>query len=291
MAVYEHSYKPYTGVMSPEWSRFLIIPRHALKDVFQSKLFVAFFGLCFIGPLVMAILIYLHYNSNALLIMELRISDLVRIDEGFFQLFVEIQSSLAFLMALLIGPPLVSRDMANNALPLYLCRPFSRAEYVVGKMSVLVILLSSITWIPGLILFILQAALGGASWFGPNLWIGGAILIGSWAWIVLLALLSITISSWVKWRIAASAGLFAVFAIPSVVGVMISQLFNTRWGNIVSLGRVMEAIIDGLFATGAEDAGSLFHIPAGAAWVAFAVYCAICLLLLSRRVRAYEVVR
>jgi len=31
MAVYEHTYKPYAGPLTPEWSRFLIIPRHAYR--------------------------------------------------------------------------------------------------------------------------------------------------------------------------------------------------------------------------------------------------------------------
>ena len=42
MAVYEQTYKPYTGKLTPEWSRFLIIPRHAFRGVFSSKLFTAF---------------------------------------------------------------------------------------------------------------------------------------------------------------------------------------------------------------------------------------------------------
>ena len=37
MAVYEHTYKEYAGELTPEWSRFLIIPRHAYKDVFRFQ--------------------------------------------------------------------------------------------------------------------------------------------------------------------------------------------------------------------------------------------------------------
>ena len=57
MAVYEHTYKRYAGPLTPEWSRFLIIPRHAYRDVFKSKLFTAFFSLCFIPLLIEAILV------------------------------------------------------------------------------------------------------------------------------------------------------------------------------------------------------------------------------------------
>ena len=54
MAVYEHTYKQYAGPLTPEWSRFLIIPRHAFRDVFKSKLFTAFFAICFVPLLVEA---------------------------------------------------------------------------------------------------------------------------------------------------------------------------------------------------------------------------------------------
>jgi len=73
MAVYEQTYKQYLGKLTPEWSRFLIIPRHAFRDVFKSKLFTAFFVVCFLPLLVEAILIYLHHNVNALALMKVHV--------------------------------------------------------------------------------------------------------------------------------------------------------------------------------------------------------------------------
>src|ERR1044071_2347068 len=216
MAVYEHTYKQYLGKLTPDWSRFLVIPRHAFRDVFKSKLFTAFFAVCFIPLLVEAILIYLHHNVNALAILQVNVRELIPIDASFFQTFVNVQATFAFFVTLLVGPPLVARDLRNNALPLYLCRPFSRTEYVLGKMSVLLILLSLITWIPQLLLFFLQSYLEGFAWFKANLWMAYAILIGSIVWILLLALLSQTVSALVKWRVVASAALLAIFFIPSV---------------------------------------------------------------------------
>src|SRR5678810_929652 len=172
MAVYEVTYKPYLGRLTPDWSRFLVIPRHAFRDVFKSKLFTAFFAICFLPLLVEAILIYLHHNVNALAILRVNVRELIPIDASFFQAFVNLQAGFAFFVTLLVGPPLVSRDLRNNALPLYLCRPFSRAEYVMGKMSVLLILLSGITWVPPLLMFLFQSYLEGVAWFRDNLWIG-----------------------------------------------------------------------------------------------------------------------
>ncbi|HEY3136517.1 MAG TPA: hypothetical protein VGL29_10865 [Blastocatellia bacterium] len=295
MAVYEHAYKPYAGPLTPEWSRFLIIPRHAYRDVFRSKLFTGFFALCFVCPLVMAILIYLHHNLSALGFFNINPLDLRKalpINGPFFQTFVSVQTSLAFLLTVLIGPPLISRDLANNGLPLYLCRPFSRAEYVIGKMSVLVILISAITWIPGELLFLFQSYLEGAGWFASNLWIAGAIFIGSWTWILLLALLSVAISAWVKWRLAASAALFGLFIISSAIGFMVNGVLQTRWGSLFNLNMIMRTIEDSLFRD--PNSMGLPHwmvLPSPAAWIMLCLFLVMCLFLLTRRVRAYEVVR
>jgi ABC-2 type transport system permease protein len=235
MAVYEHAYKPYAGPLTPERSRFLIIPRHAYRDVFRSKLFTAFFALCFVCPLIMAILIYLHHNLTAMAIFQINLRDLAPINSFFFQVFAGVQTGLAFLLTVLIGPPLISRDLSNNALPLYLCRPFSRAEYVIGKMSVLVILISAITWVPGELLFLFQSYLEGAGWAARNLRIAVAIFILSWAWIVLLSLLSVTISAWLRWRLAGSAALFGLFIISNAIGLMVDGVLLTRWGSLFNL--------------------------------------------------------
>lgn len=304
MAVYEQTYKQYAGKLTPEWSRFLIIPRHAFRDVFKSKLFTAFFIVCFLPLLVEAILIYLHHNVNALALMKVNVRELIPIDAFFFQTFVNLQATFAFFVTLLLGPPLVARDLRNNALPLYLCRPFSRTEYVLGKMSVLLILLSAMTWIPQLLLFCFQGYLEGAGWFVDNLWMASAIFIGSVVWILLLALLSQVVSALVKWRVVASGALLGIFFIPSVFGEVINQLFFTHWGNIISLGALMKNVSAGLFGTFVRTTGHMTEFdngvvremvmnepPLWASWFALGLICMVCLALLSRKVKAYEVIK
>lgn len=306
MAVFENSYRQYEGRLTPGWSRFLVVPRYALGDVFGSKLLTAVFCLCFIYPLVAAILIYLHHNTNVIAIMQIDVRELLPINASFFQYYVEFQGWLAFILTVLVGPVLVSRDLANNALPLYLCRPFSRAEYVLGKMTVLVILLSLITWVPGLLLFLLQAYLEGAGWFVSNWWMAGSIFVGSMMWIVLLSLLSLAISAWVRWRVVASGALLGLFFITSALGNLVYVLFLTRLGHLLSPADVMKYIWRGLFGNFTREMGR-FNIedalgrtfvdvvlrepPLWASWLVVALICLACLLLLARKVRAYEVVK
>jgi ABC-2 type transport system permease protein len=290
MAVYEHTYRPYAGPLTPAWSRFLIIPRHAFGEIFQSKLFTGLFAISFVCPLIMAIIIYLHHNSSALALLSIQSADVIAINNSFFRAFVLIQSSLAFVMAVIVGPALISRDLTNNALPLYLSRPFSRAEYIGGKMAVLVILLSAITWIPGLLLFAFQAYLEGGGWAGENFWIARAVLVSSLVWVIVLALLATALSAWIKWRVAASAALFAVFIIPGVVGSIVTELFRTPWGNLINLTVLIQTVGDALFRQSLLDLDPWMVMPAGGAWAALLVWGAGCLLLLARKVRAYEVI-
>ena len=306
MAVYEQTYKPYKGKLTPEWSRFLILPRHTLRGVFNSKLFTAFYVICFLPLLVEAVLIYLHHNVTALAIMNLNARQLIPIDGSFFQTFVNVQGGFAFFVALLVGPPLVSRDLRNNALPLYLCRPFSRTEYVMGKMSVLIILLSWITWVPQLLMFLFQSYLEGFAWFRDNLWIASGIVIGGLVWILLLGLLSQTVSALLKWRIVASGAMLGLVFIPSVFAGIVNLIFQTRWANIISLFALMGNVTAGLFGTFDRVSGRmqitdfndnvvrevlLLEPPLWVCWAVLFLFSAVCLAILHWKVKAYEVVR
>ncbi|HEU0252934.1 MAG TPA: hypothetical protein VFR12_07850 [Pyrinomonadaceae bacterium] len=306
MAVYEQTYKRYAGKLTPEWSRFLIIPRHAYRGVFNSKLFTAFFVICFIPLLVEAILIYLHHNITALAIMQVNVKELLPIDGSFFATFVSIQGGFAFILALLVGPPMVARDLRNNALPLYLCRPFSRTEYVIGKMSVILILLSAVTWVPQLLLFLFQSYLQGFAWFRANIWLANAIVISGLVWILLLALLSQTISALVKWRVVASGAMLGLLLIPSGLGEFFNEVLHTRWGSLISIAGLMKSVTEGLFGifdplyevVNIRDFNGdlirelpVYEPPLWCSWAALFVICAICLALLHWKVKAYEVVR
>jgi ABC-2 type transport system permease protein len=309
MAVYEHLYRAYEGESHSVWSRFLVIPRYALREVFKSKLFTTIFILCFSYPLIATILVYLHHNANALALLQIDVRELLPIDASFFRTFVEVQGAFTLILTVLVAPPLISRDLSNNALPLYLCRPLSRLEYVLGKLTVMVVLLSLVMWIPGLLIFFFQASLAGLAWLWTNLWMIQAICSGSMVWIVLLSLLALAVSSLVKWRVVASGALLGLFFVPSAFGAIVNELFLTRSGNLISLWATMNNIWRGLFGLFERQTGRitgtvsnpiydkqffdivLLEPPLWASWLLIGLVCAVCVWLLARKVRAYEVIK
>jgi ABC-2 type transport system permease protein len=285
MAVYRRSYKPYSGTLTAEWSRFLVLFRYSRRNLFRSKFLTVFFVLCFFWPIASLAWIYVAHSASFLAKLGLR-SELVSIDNKFFLLFMSVQGVLAFLLTAFAGPGLISPDLANGALPLYFCRPFSRTEYVLGKSSVLGILLSEITWIPGVILFLIQASFAGAAWTWDNLWIAGSLILSSLILIAILSLLAMALSAWVKWRIVAGALLLAVMFFGAGFAQAINTVLRINGGHFFDLVYLMATVWTNLFLVDNDRA-----ISAGQAWIAILVYCLFCLWLLLRKVRAYEVVR
>jgi len=151
MAVYERTWRRYQGELTPLPWRFLVVTRYALTDAFASRLFTALYAVCFL-PSVIG-LFFIYFSHNASLLQQLGApKDLMDIlTAQFFMILFSWQALPAFLVAVIVSPSLIAADLANNALPLYLARPIDRREYVLGKMAVLAILLSPMTWVMGLL--------------------------------------------------------------------------------------------------------------------------------------------
>jgi hypothetical protein len=129
------------------------------------------------------------------------------------------------------------------------------------------------------------------------------------AWIVLLSLIALAISAVVKWRVVASGAMLGLFFVPSAFGGIVNEIFLTRAGNLISLWAAMNSIWQGLFGLFVREAGIvrgnvttpvydnelvdiiLLEPPLWASWLVVAIACLVCVWILSRKVRAYEVIK
>jgi ABC-2 type transport system permease protein len=300
MAVYKKTYRPYEGKLTPGWSRFTVIPRYAFAE-FQGKRFLSiFFFASFIYPLICALIIYVQHNASALNLLGVQgARGLISINVTFFMSLLGWQSMLALFLASFIGPGQISPDLANNALSLYLARPFSRVEYVLGKMSVLVILMSLMTWVPGLLCFGLQGYLEGWQWMKDNARLASGTFFGAWVWILMLAFLALALSAWVKWKPAAGALMFGVFFVAAAFGAVINQVQRTNWGHLFNISHLIGSVWVQLFEGSHKTTnGAVFfrvmqgeELPLWTCWTTLGVLVLICLYMLARKIRGAEVVR
>jgi ABC-2 type transport system permease protein len=198
-----------------------------------------------------------------------------------------------------VGPGLVAPDLNNNALPLYLSRPFSRFEYILGKLAVLLGLTSLITWLPGLLVVALQVNVAGLSWLRENPQLPVGVIVGSWVWIMTISLIALAISAWVKLKPIATATLFGVFFALAAFGQAANGILdlNPRWGSLLSLPTTMSMIWTWLFSSAEgyqqflQRSARVGNIPVAAAFATMLAVCGIALFLLVRKVRGSEVIR
>jgi ABC-2 type transport system permease protein len=286
MAVHKHTYKDYTGPRTPAWSRFLVLARFGFARVFHLKFLLLFIIGCLFYPLVCAAYIYLSHNPAFLALFRIPASQIPHVDGRFFYFYSIVQGALAYLLTAFVGPVLVNPDFANGAMPLYFSRPFSRAEYVGGRISVLLVLLSLITWIPGVVLFAIQASIVGWDWMTANLWLAGAIVLGLLVWIIVLSLIGLALSAWVKWKIGAGALVLGVIFAGAGFGTAINSLMRTNYGALIDLTQVAHTIWSYLFRynTGTE-------MSVSSAWIVLGVTSLLCLWLLARRIKPFEVIK
>jgi ABC-2 type transport system permease protein len=287
VAVYDRRYRGYDGPISPLNRRWLVLPRFAWAQVFKARLFTAFFTICFAWPVAAALWIYLHHNLAALTNMGMSAANLAPVDASFFAAFMGVQCFVfGGLLALLIGPGLVSPDLANGALPLFLSRPLTRTGYAIGKMATLAILISLITWIPGLLLFVFQSGLEGWGWFAENARIGLAIVVGAGIWIVTISLLAMAASALARRKVVAQTYLLGVIIFGGIAGQAVNVMFHTRLGFVFALPELMHTVWEGLYRIPLHA-----QLSPSVAWVALAIVCGVSIAVLARKLRAFEVVK
>jgi ABC-2 type transport system permease protein len=295
MAVYKRTYKAYKGPLTPAWSRFTVLSRYGLQTLFNSRAFTAYTVLCFLPFLIGLVYIYAVHNTALLAMFNVRdtngISDSV--NNIWFVGFLGWEVFMGFIAAAWVGPGMVTKDFANHSVQLYLSRPISRAEYLVGKVSVLAALLSCITWIPALLLFFVKAELQGHGWLWENLWMAGSIILSSLIWIAVISLISMAVAVWVRWRIAATALMLAVLFLLPALGVVLNLILRTQWGMLLNIPHLIAIVWTHLFRLDAinRHRSGFDLVPLWSAWAALLSFCAFCVWMLNSKLRAREVER
>jgi ABC-2 type transport system permease protein len=230
MAVYKRGYQRYQGPTGSRWDRFMVLPRFAWQRLFQQRLILLLIIISLIWPLLCAAFIYLSNHLDLISQAAPQFKEFIKANENFFRIFMKVQAYFSIFLAAFTGPGLIAPDLTNNALPLYFSRPLPRADYALARLTTMLGMLSTITWIPGLLLFGMQAGMAGGSWFRVNWKIGMGILAGFALWILLVSLVALAASAYARVKVVAGGLVLGFFFILSGVALMINGVFRATWG-------------------------------------------------------------
>jgi ABC-2 type transport system permease protein len=187
MPIHDQGYRRYRGgkAAGRGWT---VIATAGIRTVLAKKSFIGLMLLAWFPFIVRAVQIYAAANLP-------QAAFLAPTAETFRQ-FLDQQQIFVFFVTVYIGAGLIANDRRANALQIYLSKPLTRAEYIFGKLAVLMTFLLLVTWVPGIVLLIVQIAFAGNFTFlRNNLYLFPAITLFSFIMVTMVAASMLALSS------------------------------------------------------------------------------------------------
>ena len=224
MPIHDQGYRRYGGDKARRGTAWMVITRAGIRTFLGKRIFLGLLLLAWLPFFVRAIQIYLTSTmQQAAAIMPVNAS-MFRdfLDNGFQYLCV-------FLIAVYVGAGLIANDRRANALQIYLSKPLTRAEYVFGKLAILMTFLLLITWVPAIALLIVQIAFAGNFTFARNnLYLFPAITVFSFVQVTMVAASMLALSSLSKSsRYVAILYAVVIFFTQAIYGVLYAVTRST----------------------------------------------------------------
>jgi len=153
MPIHDRGYRRYAGHRVAGGRAWLVIARTGVRTMLGRRWFVALLLLSWVPFLVRTVQIYAATNLP-------QVQFLAPTADTFRQ-FLGQQGVFLFFVTVYAGAGLIANDRRANALQLYLSKPLTRTEYVVGKLTTLLAFLLLVTWVPAMLLLVVQVLFAG----------------------------------------------------------------------------------------------------------------------------------
>jgi ABC-2 type transport system permease protein len=264
MPVYDRSYRRWDGEIRRRALRFVPITAMGVRNALAMKggwFFTLALRLFMVASIIPTLILFFFNYAFAFRPDFLPPALLGFLDElapcRAIQYPLLTRMNVLFLMVytVLFGSGLIARDRASGALPLYLSRPLTLADYVLGKAGVIAWFVAAFTLIPNLILWTFgvitdpsETALRDAA---PHL---GPILAQNGAVIAVYSLSILAVSSLCRRPMFAGLIWFTLFVLIPVLTFFVAAQLETPGLTAISPN-------DALFAIGYDlfDVAALFE--------------------------------
>lgn len=191
MPIHDQGYRRYAGSRAAIGRSWQVITRAGVRTVLAKRSFIALMLLAWSPFVVRAVQVYVAANFP-------QASFLLPSAETFRE-FLEQQGVFVFFVTIYVGAGLIANDRRANALQVYLSKPLTRAEYVAGKFAILFIFLVSVTWLPAILLLLVQIMFAGTLAFvRDNVFLLPAITLFALLQVLVSAMTMLALSSMSK---------------------------------------------------------------------------------------------
>ena len=277
MPIHDQGYKRYGGGRA-SGRAWLVMLRVGVLGMLSNRKWIFLMIASWIQFLVRAVLFYLAANFPQVASLGPSAST--------FRSFFDIQDIFVFFMAVWLGAGSIAEDRRANALQIYLSKPLTRLEYICGKLSVLVTFLLFITWVPAILLLILQVVFSSSFAFvTANAYLFPAITLYSIIEVLMVSMCILALSSLsTNSRFVGILYIALIFFSKALYGVLQAVTGSTTvsW---VSFGNNLAQVGDVLFRVPLR-----YDTPWVISLTVVATLIGVSALILERRIRGVEIV-
>jgi ABC-2 type transport system permease protein len=188
MPIHDQSYRHYGGGKSVPGRSWTVITAAGIKTMIRKRAFLGLLIFALAPFLVRAVQMWISANYPQAAILSPTAET--------FRQFLEQQDFFVFIITVYVGAGLIANDRRANALQIYLSKPLMRSEYIVGKLAILFVFLTMVTFVPAMLLLWLKVAFDGSFLFlKNNLFLLPAITVGSLIQVALASFTMLALSS------------------------------------------------------------------------------------------------
>lgn len=281
--IYEQHYRRLDASIPLRAQRWIPIAREGLKALVSFRAYLGLIAIAWLPTFGRLVQVYFTTRFP-----EAR--RIVPIDDKFFFDFLGQQMPWMLLMSAYAGAGLIANDMRTGGLLLYLSRPLTLGDYLLGKVAILFASLSMVTMIPGITLFL------GARSLAPDV-LGDLshmillpkIVVTSLIFILPAVGLMLVMSALARNPRFAGLGFFFIFAGSTVAQAIAWRATRSPYAGLISIQATMRRAGEAIFAV--KPVRMTADLPAELALVVLALLCLVCFAVLKTRVRAVEIVK
>lgn len=278
MPIHDQGYRHYSGQRAPHGGAWWVIARSHILTAIQYRPFRFLLIAAWAPFVVRAVQIYVASTN-------LPVAEFIATTPETFRDFLSQQRLFVFLVT--IGQAgLIADDRRTNALQLYLSKPLTRVEYVLGKLVPPLVYVLAVTLVPALLLLLLQIVFAGSLTFlRANLFLLPAITLYSIIQALLSAFAILALSSLTNSRRFVSIMYAGVIFFTAAMYQALRGITASRTWAVISPSEMLDVIANAIFRARGEPA-----VPVYVAVIVVLVMIGLSVVILERRVRAVEVV-
>jgi ABC-2 type transport system permease protein len=158
--IHDQGYRRYRGLKARTGTGWMVITRAGIRSQFAKRAFLGLLLMSWFPFFVRAVQIYAAANLPQ--------AQFLALTGETFRQFLDQQQIFVFFITVYAGAGLIANDRRANALQIYLSKPLTRTEYIFGKLAILMSFLLLVTWVPAIVLLIVQISFAGNFTFLKN---------------------------------------------------------------------------------------------------------------------------